>query len=80
MHVDEASISQDSGVELILTNSKSIVSEYALWFTFDMSNNQAEFEALLASLQIDKELGIKKLKVFTNFQLVAGQPQGDYEA
>ena len=66
LHIDRASSVQSSGASLILINSEGIVTEYALRFNFKASNNQAEYEALLASLKIAKELEINSLKVFTD--------------
>ena len=42
------------------------MTEYALRFNFKTSNNQAEYEALLASLKITKEHDIDSLKIFTD--------------
>ena len=44
-----------------------------------MTNNTAEYEALLACLQIDQDLGAKKVKIFTDSQLVASQVTGEYQ-
>ena len=72
LHIDGASNTQDSGVDHILTNFEGMVIEYALRFNFKDSNNQTEYEALLAGLKIAKELDIDSLKVFTDSQLIAG--------
>ena len=66
LHIDGASNSQRSGASIIFTNSKRIVTKYALGFNFKASNNQAEYEALLASLKMTKKLGVDKLKLFTD--------------
>lgn len=63
LYVGRASYSQGSGINLILTNS-GVVIEYTLRFTFKASNNQAEYETLLSSLKVAKELSVKRLKVF----------------
>ena len=49
---------------LILANPKGAVIEYALQFNFGASNNKAEYEVLIVSLDIAKELGIEDLRVF----------------
>ena len=66
LHIDGASNVQDSGVGFILTNFEGVVTEYALRFNFKVSNNQAEYEVLLAGLKIAKELDIDSLKIFTD--------------
>lgn len=45
-----------------------------------LPTTKAKYEALLADLKVAKELGIKRLKVFTNSQLVGGQAREEYEA
>ena len=66
-------------VPKFLLYSERTITEYALQFDFKASNNQAEYEALLASLKIAKELGIDILKVFTSSQLIMGQIKGEFE-
>ncbi|GJZ18291.1 reverse transcriptase domain-containing protein [Tanacetum coccineum] len=45
-----------SGAGLILTNSKRAEFTYALRFKFDATNNEAEYEALIADLRIAKQI------------------------
>jgi len=52
--------------------------EQSIRFGFDTSNNQAEYEALIAGLRLARDLGVKNLKIQTGSQLVAGQMNGDY--
>ena len=54
--------------------------EYALQFAFSVSNNKAEYEALIIDLNLTKEPGAQELKVFSDFQLVVGQVNGEFEA
>ncbi|XP_077232541.1 uncharacterized protein LOC143869867 [Tasmannia lanceolata] len=56
------------------------MAEYALRVDFNASNNEAEYEALLARLSLVTELGAKKLKVYSDSQLVVEQVNGTYEA
>ena len=80
LYIDRASNAQDNGASLILTNSEGIVIEYIFWFNFKSSNNQVEYEALLAGLKIAKELDIENLKVFTDSQLITEQVKDEFEA
>ena len=80
LHIDGASNTQDSRASFILINFERIVIEYILWFNFKGSNNQAEYEVLLANLKIAKELDINNLKVFTDSQLITGQVKNEFEA
>ena len=38
----------------------------ALHFGFPMSNNEAEYEALIAGLKLKKELRVENLKVYSD--------------
>ena len=79
LYIDGASNVQDSGACLILNNSEEIVTEYAIRFNFKVSNNQAEYEALLAGLKIIKELDIDNLNIFTDSQLITRQVKDEFE-
>ncbi|XP_021715276.1 uncharacterized protein LOC110683243 [Chenopodium quinoa] len=54
--------------------------EYALRFQFKASNNEAEYEALLAGLRMCKAAGATKVDVSSDSQLIVGQVNGDFEA
>ena len=56
------------------------MAEYALRFSFKTSNNQAEYEALIAGLRIAKDLKVEKLRAYSDSQLVVGQAKGEFEA
>ncbi|XP_024014218.1 uncharacterized protein LOC112088171 [Eutrema salsugineum] len=43
------------------------------------SNNEAEYEALLAGLCLAQGIGVKKIEAFCDSQLVASQYSGDYD-
>ena len=53
---------------------------YALKFSFRVSNNKAEYEALLAALKVAKHVGAKKLQIFFDSMLVVQQVKDEYEA
>ena len=46
---------------LILTNIDGMVTKYALRFDFKASNNQVEYEILIAKFKIAKDLSVKHL-------------------
>ena len=54
--------------------------ERAVIFEFAVSNNEAEYEALLMGLKICYEAGAKALSTFSNSQLIVGQVNGEFEA
>jgi len=53
---------------------------YALKLNFSATNNEAEYEALVAGLKLAKELGIQTLQILCDSQLVVFQVKGDYQA
>nr|GEU96371.1 hypothetical protein [Tanacetum cinerariifolium] len=53
---------------------------YALRFEFDASNNEAECEALIASLRIVKHMGVQNMVAKVDSHLVANQINGSYVA
>ena len=54
--------------------------EYAIRLGFKATNNKAEYEALLAELQVVTKMGVDNLDAFSDSQLVVNQVQGDYLA
>nr|XP_043639185.1 uncharacterized protein LOC122610256 [Erigeron canadensis] len=53
---------------------------YALRFEFDVTNNEAEYEALLAGLQMARDMKIRNIHAYVDSQLVACQVKGEYDA
>lgn len=63
-----------AGVVLISPEGKTI--EYALKFLFRATNNEAEYEAAIAGLQLCKALEAKHVKLKMDSQLVVNQILG----
>ena len=80
LSVDGASNSQGSGAGLILTSPEGIDIEYALRFGFHASNNEAEYEAVIAGLNLAHSLEVDQLEVYSDSQLVVKQIEDTYEA
>ncbi|XP_071728711.1 uncharacterized protein [Rutidosis leptorrhynchoides] len=80
LFTDGASSSDGAGAGLILTNPDGKEHTYALRFVFPISNNEAEYEALLSGLRIAEKMGVKALKVAVDSQLVANQLNETFEA
>ncbi|GKB34756.1 reverse transcriptase domain-containing protein [Tanacetum coccineum] len=59
------------GAGLILTNPEGMEFTYALRFRFDATNNEAEYEALIAGLRIAKQMDVKNLQANVDSRLVA---------
>ena len=80
LSVDGASNAQGSGAGLILTSPEGIDIEYALRFGFHASNNEAEYEAVIAGLNLAHSLEVDQLEVHSDSQLVVSQIEDTYEA
>ena len=80
LSVDGASNAQGSGAGLILTSPEGIDIEYALRFGFHASNNEAEYEVVIASLNLAHSLEVNQLEVYSDSQLVVRQIEDTYEA
>nr|GEV71311.1 reverse transcriptase domain-containing protein [Tanacetum cinerariifolium] len=69
-----------SGAGLILTNPDGVEFTYALRFQFAASNNEAEYEALIADLRIATQTRVKNIQANVDSKLVANQVLGAYVA
>ena len=54
--------------------------EYAIKLDFSTTNNEAEYEALIAGFGLAKALRAKNLKIMGDSKLVISQVTGEYEA
>jgi len=59
LSVVESSNQQGSGADVILEGPNGLLIEQALQFAFKASNNEAEYEALIAGMLLAKEMGAK---------------------
>ena len=80
LSVDGSSNAQGSGAGLILTSPEGIDIEYALRFGFRTSNKEAEYEAVIAGLNLAHSLEVNQLEVYSDSQLVVRQIEDTYEA
>ncbi|GKB66774.1 reverse transcriptase domain-containing protein, partial [Tanacetum coccineum] len=76
LFTDGSSCVDGSGAGLILTNPEGAEFTYAMRFRFEATNNEAEYEALIAGLQIAEQMGIKNLQAHVDSRLVANQVNG----
>nr|GEV73507.1 reverse transcriptase domain-containing protein [Tanacetum cinerariifolium] len=80
LFTDGSSCVDGSGAGLILINPEGIEFTYALRFQFAASNNEAEYEALIAGLWIAVRMGVKDVHTSVDSKLVAKQVLGTYVA
>ncbi|XP_008222401.1 PREDICTED: uncharacterized protein LOC103322272 [Prunus mume] len=80
LYVDGSSNAQECEAGLVLISPNEVVLEYALCFNFHASNNEAEYEALLAGLRLAKEMSARQIQIFSDSQLVVHQVNQDFTA
>ncbi|XP_014489934.1 uncharacterized protein LOC106752716 [Vigna radiata var. radiata] len=79
LSVDGSSNRRGGGAGVVLEGSNGILIEQSLVFQFKVSNNQAEYEALLARMELARDLGVSWLECQTDSQLVEGQMNGIFQ-
>ncbi|XP_071924104.1 uncharacterized protein [Coffea arabica] len=79
LYVDGASSKEGCGAGLLLISPTGEELPYALRFDFRASNNESEYEALIAGMGMARKLGASSLKVYSDSQLIVNQVWGSYE-
>nr|XP_025669917.1 uncharacterized protein LOC112769645 [Arachis hypogaea] len=79
IHVDGASNKEGSGAGILLKEGNKVVAEQSLQFRFNASNNQAEYEALLAGLKLALQLQIPRITAYCDSSLVVHQIKGEFQ-
>ncbi|KAL5578310.1 hypothetical protein UlMin_020009 [Ulmus minor] len=69
--VDGSSNVNGAGIGLVLTSPEGDLIQQAISCGFKATNNEAEYEALIAGLNLAKDMGIKKLSIRSDSQLMA---------
>ncbi|XP_019195818.1 PREDICTED: uncharacterized protein LOC109189660 [Ipomoea nil] len=64
---------------IVITSQEGFKVYYALMYQFHPTNNEAEYEAFVNSLQCAQDLGAEYIRAQTDSALVVGQVFGDYE-
>ncbi|GKC57924.1 reverse transcriptase domain-containing protein, partial [Tanacetum coccineum] len=80
LYTDGASNNEGSRAGFILVAPDDVEYSYALCLNFSNSNNDAEYEALLARLRRAKEMQVRDIHAFVDSKIVASQVEGSYEA
>ncbi|CAL9024352.1 unnamed protein product [Prunus brigantina] len=78
--MDGSSSRKGSGTGLVLKTPDDTMIEYAIRFQFRASNNEAEYEALLAGLRLAHSTGAERLMICSDSQLVVNQVITEFAA
>jgi len=79
LHVDGSSNPKGASADIVLEGLNDILIEKSLHFAFRTSNNQAEYEAILAGLSLAREVGVKKLTCKTDSKLTVGHLNDEFQ-
>ncbi|XP_020236323.1 uncharacterized protein LOC109815918 [Cajanus cajan] len=79
LHVDGSSNSKGGGACIILEGPNQVTLEQSLKFGFKVTNNQAEYEALLAGLRLAHDLGARRVNCNSDSKLMVEQLSGTYQ-
>jgi ribonuclease HI len=80
IYVDGASNARGSGTGVVIITPDETVIEQTIRLDFKTSNNETEYEAVLARLNSAKMLGAQQLIVHCDSLLIASQINGEYMA
>ncbi|XP_042484775.1 uncharacterized protein LOC122065051 [Macadamia integrifolia] len=80
LFVDGSSTTARSGAGLVLKSPEEFTIHYALRFAFPTTNNEAEYEALIAGIKLAKAVMTDDLVAHSDSQLIVNQVNGQYEA
>jgi len=79
LYVNGSSNPKGTGAGIILEGPNNILIKKSLHFAFKTSNNQAEYEAILANLSLAREVGIKSLTCKIDSRLIVGHLNDEFE-
>ena len=80
LSVDDSSNMSGAGLGLVLISPEGDIIQQAIKCGFKATINEAEYEAFIASLMLTKDMGIQKLDVRSDSQLVVNQLLSTYNA
>ena len=78
--VDDTSSATGAGAGIVIITPKGIKLEHSFKLGFKASNNEAEYEALLAGLRAVLDIGAREVEIYSDSRLVVSQVQGNFEA
>ncbi|XP_074373897.1 uncharacterized protein LOC141714265 [Apium graveolens] len=79
LFVDGSVAGKKCGADLILSSPEGFEICQSIRFDFPLTNNEAEYEALLAGMKLARSLEAKHLRAFSDSMLVVKYFTGEYE-
>ena len=80
INTNGSSTQKGGGAGIVTTSPEKDVLKYRVKLKFPVTNNEAEYEALLIGLRIARALGTENIVLKSDSQLVIGQVRGEFEA
>ena len=80
LHMDDSSNSKGKRLGIVLTSPDGDMLERWISCGFKAMNNEAEYEVMIVGLNVAKEMGVQRLTIYSDSQLVINQMQGHYQA
>ena len=79
VHMDGSSIRQAGGAGVVLLSPEGDVVECMIRLDFPTTNNEPEYEALVADLDLARVVGATSVVIYCESQVITNQINGDYE-
>ena len=79
MHTDGSSNRQAGGAGVVLLSPERDVVECMVRLDFPTTNNEAEYERLVASLDLARAIGATNIVIYCDSQVITNQVNGDYK-
>jgi len=79
LHVNGSSNPKGAGAGIVLEGPNDILIKKSIHFAFKTSNNQAEYEAILAGLSLAREVGVETLTCKTDSKLTVGHLNDEFQ-
>jgi len=79
IHVDDSSNKTVCGAEVVFNGLGDLLLEQTFQFGFKATNNQAEYEAILARQNLAYDMGARDVTCKSDTQLVVGQIKEEFE-
>lgn len=80
VYTDGAANQRGSRVGIELMMLEKLIIEKSLWLGFPATNNEAEYKALLAGIEMVEKLGGECPHLYSDSHLVVGHVNGEFEA
>ena len=77
--MDGSSNRQAGGAGVVLLSPEGDIVECMICLDFPTTNNEAEYEALVAGLDLARAIGATSVVIYCDSQVITNQIIGDYE-